>query len=97
VTQTKTQTVVRTRQELDRALRTAALPAQEEQVLRMRYGIAAAGDAQLEFRGSGEAALEAQLVAMEQRALQAIQGHHAAAEPVDASRRASIIDRLRRL
>lgn len=96
MTQTKTQTVVRTRADFDRALREVALPAQEEQVLRMRYGIAVAPETTLEFRTSGVAATDAELVALERKALQAIQGA-GTGEPVDAERRASIIDRLRRL
>lgn len=89
-TQTRTRTVIRTRTAFDEALRTAELTAQEEQVLRMRYGISADPSAPLPFVDEDEAT-RAQLAAIEQKVIAHLRGH------VDASRRDAIIDRLKGL
>ncbi|MBI5609069.1 MAG: hypothetical protein HY902_09325 [Deltaproteobacteria bacterium] len=94
---TKTETLVRTRTEFDRALRQANLSAEEENVLRMRYGVVAPDDTVLSFRGTdlagaGQPELAAQLAEMEQRALAMLQNQR-----VDDGRRASIIARMKRI
>ncbi len=90
-TQTATRTAVRTRAEFDRALRQANLPALEENVLRMRYGIAAPADHPLQMRGEDEPALAQALAEIEARALAALDAG------VDASKRSAIIERMRKL
>ncbi len=92
VIRTKTETLVRTRAEFDRALRQANLSAEEENVLRMRYGVAAPDDAVLSFRGAEQPEVAAQLAEMEQRALAMLQNQR-----VDDGRRASIIARMKRI
>lgn len=92
VIRTKTETLVRTRTEFDRALRQANLSAEEENVLRMRYGVAAADDMELSFRGAEQPELAAQLAEMEQKALAMLQNQR-----VDDGRRASIIARMKRI
>ena len=91
MTETKTQTVVRSRTELDKALRRAQLPAQEENVLRMRYGVAASHDTVLEMRGESMPEVHAELQQIEQRVLQAME------QNVDAGRLGEIIARMRRM
>lgn len=88
-TQTRTRTVIRTRSAFDEALRHANLTAQEEQVLRMRYGISADLHAPLAYADADDAALHAQLSAIEQKVLAHLRGS------VDAGRREAIIDRLK--
>lgn len=89
---TKTETLVRTRTEFDRALRQVDLSAEEENVLRMRYGVVAPDDTVLSFRGAERPELAAQLAEMEQRALAMLQNQR-----VDDGRRASIIARMKRI
>lgn len=91
VSRTKTQTSVRTRAEFDVALRQVQLTSLEENVLRMRYGIALAADAPLHFHGDESAELGEELAAIERRALQALD------TKVDTQRLSSIIDRMRRI
>jgi hypothetical protein len=91
VSKTKTTVEVRTKVEADVALRRADLTAQEEQVLRMRYGIAIDASAPLEMRGDDHAEARIQLEAMTRRALGAVQAE------VDTDRRDAIIERLRRM
>ncbi len=91
MSRTKTQTVVRTRAELDLALRQVQLTAQEENVLRMRYGVPLAADALLQFRDPEAEAQRAELIDLERRAV------HAMDNRVDSQRLTSIIDRMRRL
>lgn len=91
VSRTKTQTVVRTRAEFDLALRQVQLTAQEENVLRMRYGVPLAADALLQFRDPEPEAQRAELIDLERRAV------HAMDNRVDSQRLTSIIDRMRRL
>lgn len=91
VSRTKTQTVVRTRVELDVALRQVELTAQEDNVLRMRYGVPMAADAPLQFRDPQDPALRAELIDLERRAVLAMDNR------VDSQRLTSIIDRMRRL
>ena len=90
-TATQTKTAVRTRAEFDKALRQANLPALEENVLRMRFGIAASDDLVLEMRGDTHAETRDELQRMEQRALAAVD------TDVDADRRAAIIARMRKI
>ncbi|MBM4344806.1 MAG: hypothetical protein FJ100_15675 [Deltaproteobacteria bacterium] len=90
-THTATRTAVRTRAEFDRALRQVELPAQEENVLRMRYGIAAADDHPLQMRGQDDPALAQALAEIESRALAAFEAG------VDANKRSAIIERMRKL
>ncbi|MSQ84527.1 MAG: hypothetical protein EXR77_16880 [Myxococcales bacterium] len=90
-TQTKTKTTVRSRQAFDRALQQVELPAQEENVLRMRYGIAASNDLVLVMRGQDNPELAHTLAEMEQRALAAVD------TSVDASKRSAIIERMRKI
>ncbi len=89
---TKTETLVRTRTEFDRALRTANLSAEEENVLRMRYGVTAQDDMVLSFRGDDQPEVAAQLADLEQKALAMLQN-----QKVDDGRRASIIARMKRI
>ncbi len=91
MSRTKTQTVVRSRVELDLALRQVQLTAQEENVLRMRYGVALAADAPLQFRDPEQLAQREELIELERRAVQAVH------DRVDSQRLTSIIDRMRRL
>lgn len=91
MSRTKTQTIVRTRVELDLALRQVQLTAQEENVLRMRYGVPMAADAPLQFRDPEQEAARAELLDLERRAVQSLDNR------VDAQRLTSIIDRMRRL
>ncbi len=91
MSRTKTQTAVRTRAEFDVALRQVQLTSLEENVLRMRFGIALAADAPLHFHGEESAELGEELAAIERRALQAIDSK------VDTQRLSSIIDRMRRI
>lgn len=90
-TQTATRTTVRTRAEFDRALRQVDLPAQEENVLRMRYGIAASADHVLHMRGQDDPALAQTLAEIEARAIAALD------TGVDAGKRSAIIERMRKL
>ena len=90
-TQTRTRTVIRTKTAFDQALRQANLTAQEEQVLRMRYGISAEPGAPLPFADADDAALHAQLSAIENKVIAHLKGQ------VDAVRREAIIDRLKGL
>ena len=92
-TRTKTQVVVRTRAEFDVAIRTAGLDAEEEKVLRMRYGIGLDAAAVLEQRGQDSEESRQTLAQIEQRAVAGVQAQAA----VDAPRRAAIIERLRRM
>lgn len=91
MSQTKTQTVVRTRVELDQALRRAQLTAEEENVLRMRYGVPLDPTAPLELRGQAQPEVRAQLALLEKQLLTPT------TTDVDEGRRATIIDRLRKL
>jgi hypothetical protein len=91
VSKTQTRTVVRTKTAFDEALRRVELPAVEEQVLRMRYGISADPHAPLPFVGDNDPALRAQLVALEQQAVAHLRTR------VDTDRRESIIERLKQL
>lgn len=98
VTTTKTQTVIRTRVDFDRALREVRLPAQEEQVLRMRYGIVAAPETELEFRGIDQTDVQEALTRLELRALANLQDRAGAStHSVDAQRRSAIIERMRKI
>jgi len=94
VRKTKTQVSVQTRTQADVALRSAGLYAEEEKVLRMRYGIPMDLQATLEMRGQDHDETRAQLAQLEQRALAAV----TAPQPgVDSDRRAAIIERLRKM
>lgn len=92
MSRTKTETVVRTRQALDHALRQVGLTAEEENVLRMRYGVTLDEGVALEFVGQDRAETRAQLQDLERRALVGV-----AANRIDSGRRASIIERMKRL
>ena len=91
MTKTRTSTVIRTRTEADVALRQAQLSSEEEKVLRMRYGIAMDASAPLQGHEPSQPEVAAQLAAMEQRNLAQL------TDRVDATRRAAIIERLRRM
>ncbi len=64
------------------------LSAQEEQVLRMRYGIGAPPDQPLEFRGQDNEETRIKLALLERAALQALQA------PKGSSRKAKIVKKL---
>ncbi len=81
----KTTTQTKTRIEVDVALRQADLTSQEEKVLRMRYGIGMAADGQIQAHTAVNADVEAQIAAIEQKAI----GH--------VRRQQAVIDRLRRI
>ncbi len=89
--QTQTKTAVRTKGAFDRALRQADLPALEENVLRMRYGITLTDDAPLHMRGDSHPEAREELLRLEQRALAALD------TAVDADRRDAIIARMRKI
>ena len=91
MSKTKTTVEVRTKVEADIALRRAGLTAEEEQVLRMRYGIGIDPAAPLEMRGDDNAEARARLEAITVRALTAVQAE------VDTAKRDAIIERLRRM
>lgn len=90
-TATRVRTEVRTKAAFDVALRQADLSAQEENVLRMRHGIAAPGDAVLAMRGLDRPETREALVEIEARALAAVEGQ------VDSARLQAIIARMRGL
>lgn len=93
---TKTRTAVRTRAEFDRALQQANLPALEDSVLRMRYGIAASEELVLQARGQDNPETAAALQQIEARAVAML--HAAPDDPaIDAGKRNAIIERLRRI
>ena len=81
----KTTTQTRTRVEVDVAIRQANLTSEEEKVLRMRHGIGMAADAQIVAHTAVNADAQAQIAAIEQRAI----GH--------VRRQQAVIDRLRRI
>ncbi len=75
------------------------LTAKEEQILRMRYGIAAGPDMELEFEGQENASLRVELARMERRAMEMIgRGQpRRPPEPRKDSTKARIIEKLRDL
>ncbi len=81
----KTTTQTQTRVEVDVALRQANLTSEEEKVLRMRYGIGMATDGQIQAHTAVNADVQAQIAAIEQKAI----GH--------VRRQQAVIDRLRRI
>ena len=81
----KTTTQTKTRIEVDVALRQANLTSEEEKVLRMRYGIGMAADAQIEAHTAVNADVQAQIAAIEQKAISHVR------------RQQAVIDRLRRI
>jgi adenosylcobinamide amidohydrolase len=87
---TVTHTIVRTRTEADVALRQARLTAEEEKVLRMKYGIPIDPVASLEAPGL-ETDARVELEAMEKRATAAVAGS------VDSGKRNAIIERMRKM
>ncbi len=94
-TQTRTRPVIRTRTEADVALRQANLTALEENVLRMRYGIALDPAAALRWHGEENPALSGQLQVMEAEAVANLQAQGQG--EVDAVAKAALIARLRKL
>jgi hypothetical protein len=80
----KTTTQTKTRIEVDVAVRQANLTSEEEKVLRMRYGIGIAMDAQLQAH-TAVADVQSQIAAIEQKAI------------AHARRQQAVIDRLRRI
>ncbi len=98
--QTTTHTIVRTRTEADVALRQAHLTAEEEKVLRMKYGIPLDMAVALDAPGLQTEA-RAQLESLEQRALAGVQiqaqGGVDSRGSVDSLRRAAIIERMRKM
>lgn len=97
---TFTHTIVRTRTEADVALRQARLTAEEEKVLRMKYGIPLEASVSLEAPGLQTEA-RAELEAMERRTLAIVTGNVEAAgvdsASIDARRRSAIIERMRKM
>jgi DNA-directed RNA polymerase sigma subunit (sigma70/sigma32) len=81
----KTTTQTKTRIEVDVALRQANLTSEEEKVLRMRYGIGMAPEGQIEARTAINAEAQAQIAAIELKAI----GH--------VRRQQAVINRLRRI
>ncbi len=81
----KTTTQTKTRVEVDVALRQANLTSEEEKVLRMHYGIGMAADGQIEAHAAVTTDAQAQIAAIEQKAV------------ANARRQQAVIDRLRRI
>lgn len=90
----KTTTVTKTnvREQIAEAVRSGRFTAEEEQVLRMRYGIAAKSDEVLEARGQRFPETRAQLAMLEKQAADAIDLTIAQAKPAtNPSAKAQII------
>ena len=98
MTKTRTTTVIRTRTEADVALRQAGLSSEQEKVLRMRYGIPLDEAVALQRHEAAQPEVAAQLREMEQRNWSHLSAADAGMDStVDATRRAAIIERLRRM
>jgi len=83
--------------DLGAAFRQANLSREEELVLRMRHGIAAPRETQLEYRGQHIQEIAAKLAMMEAATLDELRGHEPADDPRQSAMKARIIERLKRI